>query len=146
MNKEFVSFIVKKYLKFDKTQPFISVSFILAFLGIATGVGVLIIAMSIMNGMDKEFEKKLTIMNYPLTIYSQIGGNIDDTFVKRLEKKYTKLKFSPYIQTSAIIKNKQMNGVILYGVNFKKEKQINPILAKAVKNLKIRKFDIVVGK
>ena len=71
MNRKFVSFIVKKYLKFDKTQPFISISFILAFLGIMTGVAVLIIAMSIMNGMDKEFEKKLTIMNYPLTLYSK---------------------------------------------------------------------------
>ena len=66
MNKKFISFIVKKYLKFDKTQPFISVSFILAFLGIMTGVGVLIIAMSIMNGMDKEFEKKLTIYIHTL--------------------------------------------------------------------------------
>jgi putative ABC transport system permease protein len=146
MNKKFVSFIVKKYLKFDKTQPFISVSFILAFLGIATGVGVLIIAMSIMNGMDEEFEKKLTIMNYPLTIYSQTGGNIDNEFVERLEKKYPNLKFSPYIQTSAIIKNQQMNGVILYGVDFNKEKEINPILAKAIQGNQLRKFDIVVGK
>jgi putative ABC transport system permease protein len=146
MNKKFINFIVKKYLKFDKTQPFISVSFILAFLGIATGVGVLIIAMSIMNGMDKEFEKKLTIMNYPLTIYSQTGGNIDEEFVKRLEIKYPNLKFSPYIQTSAIIKSSQMNGVILYGVDFDKEKEINPILAKAIKDSNLRKFDIVIGK
>jgi putative ABC transport system permease protein len=146
MNKKFVNFIVKKYLKFDKTQPFISVSFILAFLGIATGVGVLIIAMSIMNGMDEEFEKKLTIMNYPLTIYSQIGDNIDEKFVKRLEIKYPNLKFSPYIQTSAIIKNRQMNGVILYGVDFKKEKEINPIFSNSTKDNQFRKFDIVVGK
>jgi putative ABC transport system permease protein len=52
MNKKFVNFIVRKYLKFDKTQPFISVSFILAFLGIATGVGVLIIAMSIIKKIN----------------------------------------------------------------------------------------------
>jgi len=73
VNKKFISFIVKKYLKFDKTQPFISVSFILAFLGITIGVGVLIIAMSIMNGMDNEFEK-----NYELSInylFSNKWGN-----------------------------------------------------------------------
>ena len=146
MNKKFISFIVRKYLKFDKTQPFISVSFILAFLGIMTGVGVLIIAMSIMNGMDKEFEKKLTIMNYPLTIYSKFDGAINDEFVEKLQKKYPDLKFSPYIQTSAIIKKNQMNGVILYGVDFEKEKEINPILAKAIKNKNLRKFDVVLGK
>ena len=146
MNKQFVSFIVKKYLKFDKTQPFISISFILAFLGIMTGVGVLIIAMSIMNGMDKEFEKKLTIMNYPLTIYAKFDGAITKEYLDKLEKKYPNLKFSPYIQTSAILKKTQMNGVILYGVDFEKEKKINPILAKAIKNQKLHKFDIVIGK
>jgi len=146
VNKKFISFIVRKYLKFDKTQPFISISFILAFLGIMTGVGVLIIAMSIMNGMDKEFEKKLTIMNYPLTIYSKFNGSISNEFITKLQKKYPDLKFSPYIQTSAIIKKNQMNGVILYGVDFNKEKEINPILAKAIKGIKLRKFDVIIGK
>ena len=146
MNKNFISFIVKKYLKFDKTQPFISISFILAFLGIMTGVGVLIIAMSIMNGMDKEFEKKLTIMNYPLTIFAKFDGAINNQFLEKLEKKYPNLKFSPYIQTSAILKKTQMNGVILYGVDFNKEKEINPILAKAIKNKKLHKFDVIIGK
>ena len=146
MNKKFISFIVRKYLKFDKTQPFISISFILAFLGIMTGVGVLIIAMSIMNGMDKEFEKKLTIMNYPLTIFAKFDGAINNGFLEKLEKKYPNLKFSPYIQTSAILKKTQMNGIILYGINFNKEKNINPILAKAIQNKKLHKFDIVIGK
>jgi len=146
VNKKFISFIVKKYLKFDKTQPFISISFILAFLGIMTGVGVLIIAMSIMNGMDKEFEKKLTIMNYPLTIYSKFDGSITDNFINNLQKKYPNLEFSPYIQTSAILKKNQMNGVILYGVNLEKEKKLNPILAKALNEKKIKKFDVIIGK
>ena len=145
MNRKFVSFIVKKYLKFDKTQPFISISFILAFLGIMTGVAVLIIAMSIMNGMDKEFEKKLTIMNYPLTLYSKIDGAITPQLIDKLQKKYPQLKFSPYIQTSAILKSSQMYGVILYGVDFEKEKKINPILKKAIEGKKISKFDIVIG-
>ena len=146
MNKKFISFIVKKYLKFDKTQPFISVSFVLAFLGIMTGVGVLIIAMSIMNGMDKEFEKKLTIMNYPLTLYAKFDGAITDEYIKKLQNRYPNLKFSPYIQTSAILKKNQMNGVILYGVDWEKERQLNSILSKSIKNLNLQKFDIIIGK
>ena len=145
MNKKFIFFIIRKYLRFDKTQPFISISLILAFLGITTGVGVLIVAMSIMNGMDKEFENKLTIMNYPLTIYSKIEGGISDKFIKNLETKYPNLQFSPYIQTSAILKNEQMNGVLLYGVNFEKEKIINPILKKSLTE-KPKKFDVIIGK
>jgi len=102
--------------------------------------------MSIMNGMDKEFEKKLTIMNYPITLYSKFNGAMNYDYLKKLEKKYPNMRFSPYIQTSAVLKKGQMNGVILYGVDFKREKKINPILAKAVKALQLRKFDMVIGK
>ena len=69
MNKKLINLIVKKYLKWDSTNPFISISALLAFVGVSVGVMVLIIAMAIMNGTAKEFEKKLFTMNYPLTIY-----------------------------------------------------------------------------
>jgi putative ABC transport system permease protein len=69
VNNQLVIYLVKKYLRFDRSQPFITVTAILAFLGVMLGVAVLMIAMAIMNGFDKEFERKLFIMNYPLTIY-----------------------------------------------------------------------------
>ena len=68
MNTKLVNFIVKKYLKWDKTNPFISISALLAFVGVSVGVMVLIVAMAIMNGTAKEFEDKLFTMNYPLSI------------------------------------------------------------------------------
>jgi putative ABC transport system permease protein len=43
LNKELINFIVKKYLKFDKKNPFISISAILAFIGVAIGVMVIFI-------------------------------------------------------------------------------------------------------
>ena len=58
--------IVRHYLKYDKDNPFISISALLAFFGIAAGVMVLMIAMGIMNGTQKEFQKRLFVMNYPL--------------------------------------------------------------------------------
>jgi putative ABC transport system permease protein len=146
MNKKFISFIVSKYLKLDKTQPFITISFLLAFLGIMTGVAVLIIAMSVMNGMDKEFQKKLTIMNYPLTIYSKFDGAITDDYINKLEKKYPNLEFSPYIQTSSIVKKNGMHGIILYGVDFDKELKQNPILKKSIGEYKPKIFDLILGK
>lgn len=65
MNKKFINYIVVKYLRFDKTNPFISISAILAFLGVGIGIMVLMLTMSIMNGTQKEFERKLFTMNYP---------------------------------------------------------------------------------
>ncbi len=141
-----VSYIVKKYLRFDKSQPFISITAILAFLGVMVGVMVLIIAMAIMSGMSKEFEKRLFTMNYPLTIYPKIYGTIDDKLLNKLETNFTNLKFSPYIKTQVLLKeNEEMNGGILFGVDFKREKEINEVLAKAIKDIDT-KFPLIIGK
>ncbi len=61
--------IIKHYLKYDRENPFIFISALLAFLGISAGVMVLMVAMGIMNGTQQEFEKKLFVMNYPLKSY-----------------------------------------------------------------------------
>jgi len=146
MNKKFVNFIIKKYLRFDKKHPFIYISFILAFLGILTGVATLIIAMGIMNGMDREFEKKLKVMNYPITVYSSLV-NVDENTLKLLKKHFPNFKYSPYIETSAVVQyNNSLNGVLLYGVDFEKESKINYIFKDAVKNIKkVGLFDVVLG-
>ncbi|MEO1928581.1 MAG: ABC transporter permease [Nautiliaceae bacterium] len=145
MNKKFVNFIIRRYLRFDKKHPFIYISFILAFLGIMTGVATLMIAMGIMNGMDKEFEKKLKVMNYPITVYSSLV-NVDERLLHKLQKKFPNFKYSPYIESSAVIQSGGLYGVMLYGVDFKKESEINYIFKKAVKNIKTPKlFDVVVG-
>ena len=147
MNKNFVNFIIKRYLRFDKKHPFIYISFILAFLGIMTGVATLMIAMGIMNGMDKEFEKKLKVMNYPITVYSSLT-QVDDRTLKLLKEKFPNFKYSPYIESSAVIQNSNtLDGVMLYGVDFKKEAQINYIFKNAIKDIKkVKLFDVVVGK
>jgi putative ABC transport system permease protein len=147
MNKKFVNFIIKRYLRFDKKHPFIYISFLLAFLGILTGVATLMIAMGIMNGMDREFEKKLKVMNYPITVYSSLV-KVDDNTLKLLKKYFPKFKYSPYIETSAVVqKGDTLDGVLLYGVDFKKEAEINYIFANAVKEIKkVGLFDVVVGK
>ena len=145
MNKKFVNFIIKRYLRFDKKHPFIYISFILAFLGIMTGVATLMIAMGIMNGMDKEFEKKLKVMNYPITVYSSLV-NVDDKLIQKLKKAFPHFKYSPYIESSAVIQKNNLNGVLLYGVDFKKEAEINYIFKEAIKDIKkIGLFDVVIG-
>ena len=113
MNKKLINLIVKKYLKWDSTNPFISISALLAFVGVSVGVMVLIIAMAIMNGTAKEFEKKLFTMNYPLTIYPKVENSVNTNMLLELEKKFPKLKFSPYLQTQAIIQNGENKGKIL---------------------------------
>jgi putative ABC transport system permease protein len=140
-------FIVKKYLSFDKNQPFISISAILAFLGVMLGVAVLMIAMAIMNGFSKEFKEKLFTMNYPLTIYSKTYNKINDNDVKNLQKQFPNLLFSPYITTNAMVKKgDNLQGVKLFGVDFELEKKINKVFKKAVNEKQSGKFEVVIGK
>jgi len=134
-------------LRFDKKNPFISISAILAFLGVGIGVMVLIIAMAIMNGTAKEFEKKLFTMNYPLSIYPKIAGMVDETLLNDLEKKFPNLLFSPYVTSQVMIQNDDsMSGGVVFGVDTKKESAINSIYAEAVKDIdSFGKYDLIVG-
>jgi putative ABC transport system permease protein len=147
LNKKLVNFIVKKYLRFDKKNPFISISAILAFIGVSIGVMVLILSMSIMNGTAKEFEKKLFTMNYPLTIFPKFSSvPLDENMLNELQKKFTHLKFSPFISSQAIIQNGEtMSGGMIFGIIPEKEAQINPIYKEALGNLKLDKYDVITG-
>jgi len=142
-----VPYLVKRFLRFDKEQPFIFLSAILAFVGIALGVMVLLIAMALMNGFDNEFKKKLTIMNYPLTIIPKFYGAVNKNLLIDLESKFPSLSFSPYVQSSIMARSgSKLEGGYIFGVNFEDEAKVNTILAKAIENSKIGKFDVLIGK
>jgi len=147
LKKNLVPYLVKRFLRFDKDQPFIFISALLAFLGISIGVMVLLIAMALMNGFDNEFKKKLTVMNYPLTIIPKFYGSVNEGLLIELEDKFPDLRFSPYVQSSVMVKSgSNLEGGYLFGVNFKDEASVNEILAKAIKDVKFKKFDILIGK
>lgn len=131
-----IKYLLFRYLRFDKSQPFIALCSLLAFLGVSIGLMVLIIAMGIMNGFDKEFERKLFAMNYPITIIPAFRGGINDELVKTLSTKFPDLKFSPYLSTQIVLKNgDSLEGGLIFGVNFDKERQINSVLNTALNKL-----------
>jgi len=139
--------LVKRFLRFDKEQPFIFLSALLAFLGITLGVMVLLIAMALMNGFDKEFKKQLTIMNYPLTILPKFYGSVNKDLLTDLESKFPTLHFSPYVQSSVMVRDgSNLEGGYLFGVNFQKEAKVNSVLEKAIASQKFKKFDVIIGK
>lgn len=142
-----IKYLLLKYLRFDKTQPFITLSAILAFLGVSIGLMVLIIAMAIMNGFDKEFERKLFTMNYPITILSPFRGSITTDDVNNLKNKFSYLKFSPFISSQVIFKSaNHLDGGMIFGVNFGDEKKINSVVNEALKEKSPKGFEILVGK
>ncbi len=147
MKTSIVPYLVKRFLRFDKDQPFIFLSALLAFLGITLGVTVLLIAMALMNGFDKEFKKKLTIMNYPLTIVPRFYGSVNENLLLDLETKFPHLHFSPFVQSAVMARNgSKLEGGYLFGVNFQDEAKVNSVLAKAIKDQKFKKFSVIIGK
>jgi putative ABC transport system permease protein len=142
-----VPYLVRRFLRFDKEQPFIFISALLAFLGITLGVMVLLIAMALMNGFDNEFKKKLTVMNYPLTILPKFYGTVNEDLLIDLESRFPNLAFSPYIQSSVMVKSgSNLEGGYLFGVNFKDEAKVNEVLAKAIDGVTFSRYDVLVGK
>ena len=105
------------------------------------------VAMAIMNGFDKEFENKLFTMNYPLSIYPKTFQKVNKQDLEFLKEKFPNLKFSPYISSQVIVKRgNRLKGGLLFGVNFEKEININSVLKSALKDKKIGKYDLIVGK
>jgi putative ABC transport system permease protein len=144
-NQRFIHHIVSHYLRYDKDNPFIFISALLAFFGIAAGVMVLMLAMGIMQGTQEEFRKKLFVMNYPLTILPLHEEVLTDPLIAELSQKFPELKFSPYYTTQVITKNEDsVQGGLLYGVNFTKESALNPIMERAI-GTETSKFKLLIG-
>jgi putative ABC transport system permease protein len=143
-----VPYLVKKYLRFDKSQPFITVSAILAFLGVSIGLMVLIIAMAIMNGTSKEFKEKISTMSYPITILpATADAEVNKYALDALRVKFPTFKFSPYISSQVIVKKgKKMEGAMIFGIDFESEANINKIVAKALEKVVMtEKYEMITG-
>ena len=84
-------------------------------------------------------------MNYPLTITSIIPNTINDNLISDLQKKFPNLQFSPYYTSQIISKNESLvQGSLLYGVDFNKEKAINEVFKNANSTADIP-YKIVIG-
>lgn len=147
MSRSIIPYLVKRFLRFDKEQPFIFLSALLAYLGITLGVMVLIIAMALMNGFDKEFKNKLTVMNYPLTILPKFDGAITKELLATLNAQFPTLSFSPYVVSSVITKSgSSLEGGYIFGVDYKAEAKVNKILKDALKERNYPQFSVIIGK
>jgi len=147
LNNSLVPYLVKRFLRFDTEQPFIFLSALLAFLGISLGVMVLLIAMALMNGFDNEFKKKLTVMNYPLTVVPKFYGSVNESLLLDLEEKFPNLSFSPYVQSAIIARSgTKLEGGYIFGINMKDEAKVNTVLKKAIDKADIDKFNVIIGK
>ena len=106
--------IAFRYLKPKKKEGFLKVISIFSFTGIALGVAILIIVMSVMNGFRAELINKILGFN-PHVIVKSFSQEIDDKKIDNfieLKKKLKKLTFS-FSGQGIIINKNNTTGVIV---------------------------------
>ena len=120
--------IAFRYLFTKKKDGFINIISTFSFLGIALGVAVLIVVMSVMNGFRTELINKINGFNPHLKIFSN-GNSIELSKLK--DEKLKKISESFFLSNSkeaVIIHNSYTKGIILRGYlkeDFKKLRVIN---------------------
>lgn len=151
MFKPLSLYIGLKYTRAKKRNHFISFISGVSMLGIALGVAVLIVVMSVMNGFDYQIKHRiLTIM--PQVTVSSWGGDIKHW--KKVQSIALKnpevIGSAPFVQGQGLISAQGYSAfAVLQGINPKLQPKISPIGTKftqgKISNLQPGKFGIVLG-
>jgi len=119
MNYKF--YIAKRFLFSKKESKFISFITYFSILGVTLGVAALIIAVSILNGFEKEIKDKVAglVSHIQITSFSSEGVENPDEIISLLKDKVSDITaISPYVQKEAVIRYKdRVEGIILKGID-----------------------------
>lgn len=146
-------FLLKRYIKSKKESRFISTISIITAAGIALGVTVVIMALTILGGFEKVVSEKIIDLNSHIKISSFGNRNLPgpSTVIPGIEEAFQNdlQKIEPFISKLAIIKSgKYTEGLTLIGLD---ENNIISTLQKFLKegsfnNLKTEIPGIIIGR
>lgn len=115
-------FISKRYTRSKKQSKFISLISTIAISGIALGVAVLIITLTVLEAFEKAVEEKIINFNSHITITSFGDRNLPDyhNVIPELDSMiypYAR-SISPFVSKNVIVKSKTKNdGIVLKGIS-----------------------------
>ncbi len=118
----FQSFISKRFLRPKKESGFISFINLISIAGVAIGVTALIIAVSVLNGFEKEITEKAVSLSSHIQITSFKPEGIKDYYevIKAISDPKEKINIvsaHPFVQREAVIKFRdKTEGIILKGI------------------------------
>lgn len=112
--------IAKRYLFSKKESKFISFITYISIIGIALGVATLIIAVSILNGFEKEIKEKVAglVSHIQISSFNNDGLRGYDTTIAYIKETIPGIsKISPFLQKEAVFRYKgNIEGVMVKGV------------------------------
>ncbi|MDD5097259.1 MAG: ABC transporter permease [Candidatus Omnitrophica bacterium] len=118
----------QRYLRTGKKEKIISLTALISMVGIAIGVLVLIVVISVMSGFDRYLEDKMIGTNAHLLVEFYGGSKQPDQVIEKLKKFPYVLGASPFIDGQALVKNeKSIFGVQVRGIDPKLQVQTSKI-------------------
>ncbi|MBL8266626.1 lipoprotein-releasing ABC transporter permease subunit [Steroidobacter sp.] len=151
MSKRYEFLIGRRYLRSNRGNRFVSFISTISMLGIAIGVAVLIVVLSVMNGFEREVRGRILSLTSHATI-SAFGSGLADwqgTAAKIGEHKDV-VASAPYIEAQALlIAGAKSSGAMVTGVLADYESKVTSITEKmqggSFDELKAGEYGIVLG-
>jgi len=128
----FELFLAGRYLRSPRKDRSISVITKVAVGGVAVGVMVLITALSMMNGMEKELREALRGAESDLTVYSMSSAGFpwvaDNQLVGLIQETVDIKSYAPFTTHQALIMGPHKpSGALIKGIDAKREMTVVPI-------------------
>lgn len=118
----------QRYLRAGKKEKIISITALISVIGIAIGVMVLIVVISVMTGFDRFLEDKMVGTNAHLSLEFYGGSKDPNRVIDKLKTLPYVLGASPFINGQALVKNgKSIFGVEVRGIDPKLQAQTSKI-------------------
>ncbi|MFA4854377.1 MAG: FtsX-like permease family protein [Candidatus Omnitrophota bacterium] len=118
----------QRYLRAGKKEKIISITALISMVGIAIGVLVLIVVISVMSGFDRFLEDKMVGTNADLSVEFYGGSKEPYQAIDKLKDLPYVLGAAPFIDGQALVKNaKSIFGIQVRGIDPKLQAQISKI-------------------
>src|SRR5262245_33223356 len=144
------AFIARRYLRSRRSSRFISFISVISMAGVALGVAVLIVVLSVMNGFEHELRTRILSLTAHATI-SGIDGPLGDwrEAQRKLSTQPGVVGSAPYVEDEALaLARGKSSGFALRGVLPEEEMRISrigEISQGAIERLQPKGYGIVLG-
>ena len=151
MSKRYEFLIGRRYLRSNRGNRFVSFISTISMLGIAIGVAVLIVVLSVMNGFEREVRGRILSLTSHATI-SAFGSGLPDWqgTAAKIGENPDVVASAPYIEAQALLMaGQKSSGAMVTGVLPDYERKVTSITEKMSKgsfdDLKAGGYGIVLG-
>lgn len=145
--------IALRYLRVRRRSRFVSVVALVAVLGVALGVGALIVVLSVMNGMQDTLTGSILGVTADVMIENSRGGALPEpaTIVRRAERQPGFVAAAPYAQSEVILgRGGALGGAMLRGIDPAAEARVSAfpdhMLVGSLAALTKQPYGIVLGR